>query len=256
MARRRPVERLITEPTDGSGKAQVVESPSQLSHILWAASRGELGRRNVAMVWMLFGSGLRVNEVAQLKVLDCYYESGELKNTISIPAKYTKTNNPRAAYILVPAQREAIESWRKHRIEEGAILSDDGSYAGLKGDSPLFLSKKGGWRHFSFNEKKYKAKDDKGNEIIKSTRVCSSLENLMREMFKGAGLHYGSSHSGRRTLATWLDRKGFALEIIQRILGHENPEMTLEYIDPDYERIKTAFAKTFKNIKAQVESEK
>ncbi len=66
MARSRPIVRLLAEPQTGSGKAQIVEKPSQLKHILWAASRGELGRRNVAIIWMLFGSGLRVNEVAQL----------------------------------------------------------------------------------------------------------------------------------------------------------------------------------------------
>ncbi|MBB3048928.1 site-specific recombinase XerD [Litorivivens lipolytica] len=67
---RRPNNRLkdIYEP--GRGKAQIIDTPKQLAHVLWAASRGATGPRNVALLWMLFGSGLRINEAAQLKIRD------------------------------------------------------------------------------------------------------------------------------------------------------------------------------------------
>lgn len=74
------------------------------------------------------------------------------------------------------------------------------------------------------------------------------MQNLISELFKNAGLHGGSSHSGRRTLATWLDHKGTELETIQGILGHEDPNMTLEYVDPNFDRIQIAFDKTLINI--------
>ena len=70
MDKRRPVKRLIYESTPGSGQAQAITKPSDLEHLLWVASRGQLGNRNVGVMWMLFGSGLRINEVAQLKVSD------------------------------------------------------------------------------------------------------------------------------------------------------------------------------------------
>ena len=75
--------------------------------------------------------------------------------------------------------------------------------------------------------------------------MCGSLENLVRKLLKGSGLQHGSSHSGRRTLATWMDRKGYDLELIQRILGHESPEMTLEYIDP----LEEAYKNLWKGVK-------
>lgn len=78
--------------------------------------------------------------------------------------------------------------------------------------------------------------------------VCRSIENMVRALLKSAGLHYGHSHSGRRTMANWLDRKGHELELIQRILGHESADMTLSYIDPYLPRIETAFRNTWKNI--------
>lgn len=240
----RPVKRLIDVYEAGEGKAQVIDRPGQLTDVLWRAYRGELGVRNVAIVWMLFGSGMRINEVAQLKVNDVYWPNGELKKTFIIPAQYTKTNKSRIAYIVVPQQRQALSSWITQRIREKAMLSDDGSYGGLYGDSPLFLSKKGTWRKFAFNVKRYKTEDGE-----KETLVCSSLENLMREIFKGAGIQGGSSHSGRRTLATWLDRKGCDLELIRYILNHESPEMTLEYIDPSNERIEQAYKGLMSGVK-------
>ena len=244
VSKSRPIKRLINVYEPGEGKAQVIERPSQLNNVLWRASKGELGRRNVAITWMLFGAGMRINEVAQLKVKDVYFKDGELKKTFTIPAKYTKTNESRVAYIVAPQHRQAIEAWRIQRIRERAMLSNDECYGGLSADSPLFLSKKGTWRKFAFNLKRYKTRSGE-----KEVLVCSSLENLMREILKGAGIEGGSSHSGRRTLATWLDRKGCDLELIRYILNHEDPEMTLEYIDPSRQRIEQAYRSLFKGIK-------
>lgn len=238
MPKLRPTRRLLSEPEHGRGKAQVVDRPGQLVHILWAASRGDLGCRNVGVIWMLFGSGLRVNEVAHLLVSDVFYRDGKLKEVFSVRGPSTKTGKHRPAFILARQHREALIAWRDQRVSEGAFLSEDGSYGDLCGDSYLFLGKRGRtWRRLAFDDKKYKT----GTGEIVTTKVCGSLENLVRELFKGSGLIYGSSHSGRRTLATWLDRKGYDLELIQLVLGHTNPDMSLEYIDPDLPRIKAAF---------------
>jgi integrase len=245
MAKKRPVKRLKKEYKSGSGKAQVLGGPGQLSHLLFVASRGDLGSRNVAILASLFGSALRINEIAKLKVSDVYYKDGQLKYNFIIPGSYTKTGNPRMAYIMAKVQRQALERWRQQRLDENAFLSDDGSYGGLEGSSPLFLSKKGSWRKFSFNYKKYKLKDG----TIAETLVCASLENTIREIFKSSGFEGGSSHSGRRTLATWADRKDVDLDLIQLLLGHLDPEMSLIYIDPSEERIKKAYQNSWKGLR-------
>jgi len=244
VAKRRPVKRLLDKYEPGEGKAAVVSTPRDLSHILFVASKGEMGRRNVAILWMLFGSGLRVSEVGKLKVSDVYYPDGELKKSFVIPGTYTKTGKPRTAYIIVPQQREAIEFWRQHRVSENAMISEDVLFGGLSGESPLFLSKKGSWRKFAFNTKKYKTKDG-----IKETLVCASLENTIREIIKSAGIQGGSSHSGRRSLATLMDYKGYELDLIQKILGHEDEEMSLEYIDPCMGRIESAMKNLWRGVK-------
>jgi integrase len=158
----------------------------------------------------------------------------------------TKTDNHRPGFILARQHREALIAWREQRVAVGAFTSKDGSYGGLDGESYLILGRRGKmWRRLAFNDKKYKT----GSGEVVTTKVCGSLENLVRELLKGAGLIYGSSHSGRRTLATWLDRKGYDLELIQLILGHRNPDMTLEYIDPDLPRIKAAFQSIWSGVK-------
>jgi len=244
MAKNRPVKRLLNIYEPGEGKAEVIDQPSVLSHILFVCSRGQLGRRNVAIMLMLFCSGLRINEVAQLKVSDVFRPNGELKTNFIIPGTYTKTGMNRPVYIIAKQQRKALEGWRNHRLQDKAMLSDDGSYGGLKGDSPLFLSKKGAWRKYAFNVKKYKTKDG-----IKETLVCASLENTVRELIKSAGIQGGSSHSGRRSLATMMNRANYDLELIQRILGHSDPEMTLIYIDPWMKRIDYAMKNLWKDVK-------
>ena len=71
----------------------------------------------------------------------------------------------------------------------------------------------------------------------------------MREIIKGGGLHGGSSHSGRRSLATWLDWAGRDLDLIQDLLNHLDPDMTIEYIEPCPPRIEKAYRNIWKGVK-------
>jgi hypothetical protein len=63
------------------------------------------------------------------------------------------------------------------------MLSVDGSYGGLRSDSPLFLARSGKARvKLSFQFKKYETKDGS-----KETLVCTSMENYIRNLFKRCG---------------------------------------------------------------------
>jgi integrase/recombinase XerD len=108
LGSKRPINRLVIDKVTGSGKAEVVKTPSQFSHILWVASKGNLGIRNVAIIWLLFGSGLRVNEVAHLKVKDLFYKNGSIKKAFSIPSPYTKTGLSRTVFLLAKPQVKAL----------------------------------------------------------------------------------------------------------------------------------------------------
>lgn len=153
MDKYRPVKRLVREVIKGQGKAEVADK-KRLRHILWMASRGGLGKRNVGIIWMLFGSALRVNEIAKLKVFDMIRESGELKTTFSIPASYTKTNKSRAVFMLAKPQIKAIEEWIAERLEFNVFVSDKDTYRGLNPDMPMFaITRKGkSWRTMAFRK--------------------------------------------------------------------------------------------------------
>ncbi|PKH88328.1 hypothetical protein CXF79_06075 [Colwellia sp. Bg11-28] len=244
LVRRRPTNRLIRPQVTGKGKAQV-PTKKQFKNILWQASRGSLGTRNVAIIWMLFGSACRITEAIKLKVSDLLYSNGELKSTFTIPEKHTKTNKSRIAFILAKTHRAALEAWIDEMVEGNAWCAGNTEYRGLNKDKPVFPTRRGKtWKSLNFQTKRYKDKD--GNEL--TTEVCSSMQNLISNIFKNSGLFGGSTHSGRRSLATWLDNLDIDLEIIQGILGYSDPEMTLEYIDVNFDRIQKAFDKSFSGI--------
>jgi integrase len=246
MASLRPVKRLVADRKRGEGKAEV-PTKKRFKHILWMASRGDLGKRNIAIIWMLFGSGLRINEVAKLTRKDLLTPSGTLKKTFTVPSSYTKTGKARVAFILAKQHRTAVENWIADMIDNRVFVSDQNTYRSLMSDMPMFaITKKGkGWRTMAFRDKKYTDIDG----VTRTTKVCGSMQNLISEIFKSSGLHHGSTHSGRRCVATWLDDKGVSLENIQMILGHDEPDMTLEYIDPNRPRIKNAFDNLLLNVR-------
>ena len=135
----RPVKRLVADRKCGEGKAEV-PTKKRFKHILWMASRGDLGKRNVAIIWMLFGSGLRINEVAKLTRRDLLTPSGTLKKTFTVPSSYTKTGKARVAFILANQHRAAVENWISDMIDNRVFVSDQNSYRFLNPDMPMSVS--------------------------------------------------------------------------------------------------------------------
>lgn len=83
-------------------------------------------------------------------------------------AEYTKTGRSRDCALVLKQQREALYAWRDRRLADKAMLSDDSSYGGLRGDSCLFLSRSGKkWVSLAFHPKKYMTQDGQ-----KETMVC------------------------------------------------------------------------------------
>lgn len=60
--------------------------------------------------------------------------------------------------------------------------------------------------------------------------ACDSLEQAMREIYRKCGLPLASSHSGRKSLCTNAVVNGVPIETVARILGHANPETTIDYV--------------------------
>lgn len=242
--RRRPVSDAVQRLEASRKGAGKIESKAQLKHILANANRGETAERNVALIWFLFGSLTRIGETCQLLVKDVFTKSGELKSIFRMRADYTKTNQSRDCALVLKQQRQAVLAWRDRRIRDKAMLSVDGSYDGLNGNSPLFLARSGKrWVTLSFNVKKYQTQGGQ-----KETLVCSSMENYVRNLFKSCGFKQGSSHSGRKSTASLLSDAGVDYDVIQMAIGHVSDDMTDTYIIPDPQRLTDALDNLYKSV--------
>lgn len=71
-----------------------------------------------------------------------------------------------------------------------------------------------------------------GRVFLNQRRVpfdAAGISNAIRRLYREAG-QLGSAYSGRRTLATSLVEQGVNILIVQKVLGHSNPQTTMEYV--------------------------
>ncbi len=217
---------------DSDEEKAAVLKPGDFKRLLREAAYGRNGKRNVAIVWMSFGSALRVTEIANLRVKDVLEKNGDLKDEFRLPGAYTKNSESRLVYMLEPEHQEALNCYLEWRIEKGRRLGGNQDYRGLKSDSPLFLAR--GNSGFAFRKKVY----EKVDGSIAEYWVCSSMQQLISELIKKVGVAGGSSHSGRRTFATRLADRGVDLEYIKYLLGHKSKQQSLAYIEKNRKRLR------------------
>jgi integrase/recombinase XerD len=203
------------------------------------ASKSKNGRvrleRKTAVIWHSFGSALRVTEIAHLKVKNVLDRSGEVKELGTLPGSYTKNGKARHFLQVEPEQREAIAAYVAYRRENRLrVSSKPQEYGGLQPASPLYLARS--TAGFALNKKRH----EKADGSVVEYEVCSSLQQLITSMIKRVGVVDGSSHSGRRTFATRLSERGVEDTLIQSLLGHGEPNMTMAYIEANMDLIKKA----------------
>ncbi|MBV8060542.1 MAG: hypothetical protein JO253_03330 [Alphaproteobacteria bacterium] len=63
----------------------------------------------------------------------------------------------------------------------------------------------------------------------------------MTKLYKRAGIKGGSSHSGRRSLATKVLAKTGDMEMAALILGHDSIDVKARYMDVDKRILRQAF---------------
>ncbi|NRT15301.1 integrase/recombinase XerD [Flavobacterium sp. 28A] len=169
----------------------VIEIDSLISAIDLATNEGE---RNRAMLETLYGCGLRVSELVELKISDLYFEEGFLKVT-------GKGNKQRFVPIGDLAQKYI--GFYKNGIRLHVNIK--------KGfEDTLFLNRRGGQltRAMIFT-------------IIKNLAVKVELRKKI------------SPHTFRHSFATHLLENGADLRSIQLMLGHESITTTEIYVHLD-----------------------
>lgn len=156
------------------------------------------GQRNRAIIEVLYGSGLRVSELINLKISNIYFD----ENYMLIEGKGSKQR-------LVPLSEEAVQQIGYWRLDRNRLDIAKGN------EDFLFLNRRGSKlsRAMIFT-------------IIKDLTVISGIKKNV------------SPHTFRHSFATHLLENGANLRAIQQLLGHESITTTELYthIDVQYLR--------------------
>lgn len=172
------------------------------------------GARNRAILEVLYSSGLRVSELVEMQLTECFFDIGFIR----IIGKGNKVR-------LVPIGRDAVhyleiylENIRKHQV----IKEEAGNY--------VFLNRRGN----------------------KLTRVMIFL--IIKDLVAQAGIHKNvSPHTFRHSFATHLIEGGADLRAVQEMLGHESITTTEVYTHLDREYLQQTIVdfhpRSKKNVK-------
>src|SRR5690606_7239358 len=162
-----------------------------------------------------FGLGLRVLELASLKIRHVMNEDGSINYTVKLPR--TKGDKHRDVYIPEPSKDKRIERALREYVAERK------KYCDIKRlpftlEQPLFLSRKG------------------------TAFTNRTLQKRFQTIYELAGIAGASSHSGRRTFATNLIENGVDIKAIQTLMGHSSIAMTAVYVDANPIRLRNVIA--------------
>jgi len=161
------------------------------------------GHRNRAIVEMLYGSGLRVSELVDLKLSDMYREE-----------QYMLIHGKGSKQRLVPISQET-EKWFSYWIEDRSHLPIQ-----PKQEDYAFLNRRGHQltRMMIFT-------------IIRRLAEAAGITKTI------------SPHTLRHSFATHLLQNGADLRVIQQLLGHENITTTELYTHLDVQDLRDAILK-------------
>lgn len=165
------------------------------------------GRRDRAMIEMMYSCGLRVSELISLRLCDLFFGEGYIR----ITGKGSKQR-------LVPISREAQNLVMIYLDDRDNSLSD--KEKAKKSEQYLFLNNRGG----------------------KLTRVM--IFTIIRKAAQYAGINKTiSPHTLRHSFATHLLSGGASIRQVQDMLGHENITTTEIYTHLDQEHLRQAIDK-------------
>ncbi|MDG5469348.1 site-specific integrase [Deltaproteobacteria bacterium IMCC39524] len=166
---------------------------AEIDQVLRYVATTRYPARNRLLVLSSIWSGMRVGEIAALKISDVMNDEGNIKHEIRLTARQTKGHYARVVFLN-----------EKLRVELAAFLSQRNTQ---NKSLPLFATEKS--KGFSAN----------------------TLTQWYYWTYKKAGISGASSHSGRRTFITSLAQKGIGVRVLASLAGHRSIAVTQVYID-------------------------
>ncbi|NVJ93214.1 MAG: site-specific integrase [Methylocystaceae bacterium] len=195
------------------GKAAVL-TEQQLTRLFKILKTERHAIRNLAICYMSFGLGLRVGEIATLRVHDVLDTSGELRDHFQITRANSKTNTNREVFLTNPRVRRSVSRYIEQRQSEEGVAFNTNSF--------LFRSQKA------------------------SAFTPNTMQQMIKRLFRRAGLpESASSHSGRRGFATSLIARGIDLKSVSVLMGHATVNQTAAYAESNPHVLKNVAATAF-----------
>ena len=205
-------------------KAPVVEE-NQVRHMIKvAAVTGESPLRDVALISVLYGTGMMLTELASLTIRDYAEEDGSKRKVSLLRAAIAHNSKDRPLYWVNPKVTKAIDAYLHLRIQlKHGVTVRHAAFRGLDPDAPLFRRADG--EAYRLTARKA------GSGTISYS--CDSLSQVFRRLHAQAGIEGGHALAGRRTFSVRLHRKGYDIRHISELLGHGTLTATKRLIDSD-----------------------
>lgn len=160
--------------------------------------------RNRAMLLCTHLAGMRVGEVAALRICDVLAADGTILEEVGLAAAQTKGNSART--VLLPKRlRDELASYLQQRFG----LKDLMAVTYTETTRALFPTQKNPKRGFTAN----------------------TLCELMHNIYRRSQMTGASSHSGRRGFITKLADKGVGVRVLMALAGHKSIATTQRYIE-------------------------
>ena len=179
--------------------------PGEIETLLEAVDLSEpLGRRDRAMLELLYATGLRVGELASLDWTD-----------LDLSARVLRVVGKGGKERMVPFGRPAEQALRTWLADWDTIRKPAAPVSVRSDDEePVFLNSRGG--------------------RLTDRSIRRSLDRAVEAAALAAGIH---PHTLRHTFATHLLENGADLRAIQELLGHSSLSTTQKYTHVEIERL-------------------
>jgi integrase/recombinase XerD len=175
---------------------------AEIDQVLAYLANRRFAMRNRVMLLTSFWSGMRVGEIASLKVGDVMNTDGTVKNEVRLTAEQTKGRQPRTVFLPQRLQTEMQRYMDVRRVTDAT--------------QPLFVT--AGSKAFTAN----------------------GLALHFFWQYRKIGIAGASSHSGRRSFITNLAAKGIGVRVLASLAGHRSIAVTQKYIDVNDEMKRNA----------------
>jgi len=165
----------------------------ELQRLLDFVKTTKCAARNRAILLLTHLAGMRIGEVAAVRVCDVLAADGTVRDEINLSAAQTKGNRSRSVLLNERMQAEVAAYVRMLRVRDTR--------------QALFATQ----RSAAF--------------------TANSLTQVINGIYRNAGFDGASSHSGRRGFLTNLAEKGVSVRVMMALAGHANMATTQRYID-------------------------